>query len=861
MLNFFNRARAQIQNNLLHFRRDLEHSRRRAVDSAYREYHSIYVAVNQNDFHTAARLMGESNGWKNYAHENENFLLRLSSFNKHPNIVKYLLTIPAVRNNAEAKGSLALLCAIEDGYIDIVLDLLTIPSVREYETGNDFKPLRNAAEHGHLEVLEALIKDDIFRDQITHLNNSVLKDALEHKHFHIAQRLLSIKSVQQCLLDNDGEQLLELVKENHAFSAMAILELTVYGIPLATLLNGVSYDKRYAVLEQYLKQPTLYLTSKKYPLATIEAVNILHRKESIESYQRKIAENERNRERFNNPDDERRIGSVRTHYNNVIKPHFQLTFESYGATNLIRIEKIESKIRAQCLKAIESEAQDKPGDERARSIVAFIASLTQENKELLCQANHAALMAQARTLFNDHSSEPQTAWRAYDAHAPIASHPKNADFWPNLLTEPSENIQQMPSYTVSAVGLPSPSIKMASDLSREMFAYSFLLANDPADGDDAARELRNMVFIAKVAELRRAHNKCSRGLDDPSCLPGTISRAGDTWVSHAKGIVPNRLQLFKEELKTIILEVFQSIPKVHHEHYFEALSQCSSYTALDIINKKQVLSDEKLALRKQVIDSLGSLDDIHVKIAARFIARGSVELLSDEEVSLYGEALISDIGGPWLIKALTTVYRGAQLDNPYAALEEAPLQQTIGKQQAITLMVDQLKDVQFVNKNSVIMESAKDFAQGNIERGFAMIKSNPNSAAKEPAIRAALSTFKPKAQNPLAQKAKYDLWEKLNHAFANQAIENKGDTLKEIVEAVITHKHELNTVLQGLGLPLIGAAQNNDDDGPAVPIVPRVYVVCLKRDDESSSANSSKVVEKRALEDGDEHEAKRPRRN
>lgn len=715
----------------------------------------------------------------------------------------------------------ALHVAVEQGPADAVTCLLTseeldhvdLDDVANIGKENSFKV---ALEKGHIEVIKILSNNNRF-DPHGALKNALV-DGVKLSHAH--------HEILEVLAQNPRTKILKILLESLLHSQdpayrnfieiMCATHIKLFGLPLSMAIP-LDADKVES-LQRYLINPVTYLESVeskfRQPPKIIAAVKIIFTAEQVKVHKRRLALAERNRNRFNNVDSETRIGAVRKHYKTVIQPHFSSVFASYGTTQAEQIVAIEYRMREMFLAAIKQEAEE---NKDGAQVVAFINSLTDEEKSRLLKGNDAALMKKARALFSSGASAAQTAWRAYDRWAPVRGE------WPNLLAEPLANANQA-AYTVAAVGLQNPTTKMASDLSREMVAYSFLLAIDKNDGDEDIRATRKTAFIAKVAEIQRAHNSQERQKDDPSCLPGTISRVGDMWIAHAKNITPDVPKLLEEELRSMVIAQFQKTPKAEQSdlhrallqkctyneglkgfieylvqetpseqtNLYNALVMLSSYNAEAIIQNRAPFSADQIALRHAFIDSLGTQQELREALNARFTARGS-RVLSDAEFNTLVPALLADIGGPWIAPQLTAIYRdGATLENPYTYIAT---QKGISQQAAIAMLIKVLAAVEMENKMKFIMATAQHIASGSINVAQdELIKLGISASAITDAIA---EVEKENALFAEKRQKKAAVWEKLYHDYdvKNMAIPDKAEVLTEIVDQVVDHNRDIETAL------------------------------------------------------------------
>lgn len=742
----------------------------------------------------------------------------------HLDVVKALVSHPLANHNAL---NLALCKAVSKGCSDTVAFLLQDNRVNSrYAEGAPFTEALCNGNPNH-DIIKMLLDDRRFNPQRALLtaivsvaftercNYKTLNMVLQHKRTNATDLLAA------CLND------IERTGHKRFIKAACESDMKVFGLPLSRVIP----DKKYAVesLQAYLASPAAYLqkskvfvkkaweiTTEPIPARVISAVQILHYADRVNQYKRALASAERARNRFTNVDDEARIGAVRNHFHSTVQPHFNALFTSFGPTQEERITAIEYQMRKMFLDEIVQEAKSR-GDSDGQAILAFINALTEEEKSRLLQGNDPASMTRARALFYDTTSAAQTAWRAYDRWAAVSGE------WPNLLTPPLEHADKT-VFTVGAVGFrEKPTTQMASDLSREIVAYSFLLAVDKDDGDDDARATRKTAFIAKVAEIRRAHNARSDEQDDPSCLPGTYSRAGDMWIAHSKSIIPDAPKLLEEEFRTLVIELFQKASKseqqelhqtllmagsyneelrellkgllqeaTSEEHdLYNALVMLSSYNAEDVIDGKAPFTDEQVQLRNSFINRLGRQDQLKATLNARLAARGS-RALSDREFSVYVPALLFDIGGPWIAPQLTAIFRTAvALENPFAY---TPPQKGISQQAAIAMLTKLLATIEIESKMRFILDTAKSFASGDTAAAHAKLL---QVGVLQESITDALAELeKARAQATEKRQRKAALWDELYRNLKNTPLANKDELLKEIVDEVIDGQQELAAVLK-----------------------------------------------------------------
>ncbi|MCS5711421.1 ankyrin repeat domain-containing protein [Candidatus Berkiella aquae] len=730
---------------------------------------------------------------KNNAHILQNWALSFAALNAHLEVVKVLLTIDSVKANAHVLNNKVLAFAAKNGLLEMLKTVLAIDVVRSNAHSNHNEALNLAVEHGHVKIVELLLTIDSVKANLQVNSYYILRCAIDNKHFDVLSILLKQPSLLQALKSDEGENILVFFEKYPHCQSVIIKNIALYGLPLSELLNETPEDEQLAVLANYFHNPIMYLESKNMQASKVEAVRILYTAQLVVNDKRRQVRMERERERFNNVDDEARIGAIRQHYNAVIKPHFKDRYEAYGDNDTLRIFHIETAIRQLLLDAIMHEAQEKAAtDQHAASIITFINALTQDDKTRLLQGNDETLMNKARSIFSSNESEAETAWRAYDSWAPVGGD------WPNLLTAPLIN-KDNAVFTVNTVGLHAPTTQMASDLSREMMAYSYLLVTDKQDGTEDEQKIRETTFIAKVAEIRRAHNENTLGLDDPSCLPGTLSRAGDTWVAHHKSVIPDTSQLLIEELRSFILAKFQQIPKAEQKQYYKSLTMLSFCNAEDVMVDKVAFSSKYVLLRQQFRDSLGNYGELTQTLNQAFRARGAIEA-SFEILNVNLPALLANIGGAWIVQGLTDIYRKNQeviLENPYTYFIQSQTCSVFSKMQAVMWLRPYLQSIEVEDKNALMFQAAQEFVNNDIERAIQILKEKNISQDILMAIRTSfqnLHSQKQMQQHMTSKKAV--LWDKLYQRFKSTDMQDKGKTLRLVVNRVVDEQVELETVLQ-----------------------------------------------------------------
>ena len=157
----------------------------------------------------------------------------------------------------------------------------------------------------------------------------------------------------------------------------------------------------------------------------------------------------------------------------------------------------------------------------ARCIVIQPQSLSRQDKSLI---------ASVRELLRSNSYPDQIAWRAYDPFSPTK-------LWENLLTSDKREGLEVRTYAVldflaTADKVTNKSTVILEDTRTEMWSD----------------------FMLYIAEIRRAHNGSSTDVnDDPSCLPGTISRLSLILNKHPDFLTTASLeQLITDKVRSLI---------------------------------------------------------------------------------------------------------------------------------------------------------------------------------------------------------------------------------------------------------------------------------------------------------------------
>ncbi|MCS5712652.1 hypothetical protein [Candidatus Berkiella aquae] len=402
----------------------------------------------------------------------------------------------------------------------------------------------------------------------------------------------------------------------------AIFCTSLYGIKLVDFLNNDALQTCFTSLEeikQYLHSKVSFLDEIKACSAVqIAALKLLENKEKVEKLKSQLAHG---REGAMEDGD---VSSANYHFTNTVKPHFEMQFLSYSATEDREecLLKIECEIRALILEAILEEAQEQ-GNEEVKQFI-------EKNKEQLIEGETSTMGASCQVL--KLATPAHSAWRCYNPFAKVGN-----PHFPNLLTAPTSNRE---IYTTQASD-PTGNANHAEDASkivRERVAYYYLAVMDKLDGNESDRKNRIANFIGLLAEIRNTH-----GQDDPSCFPGHLTRIANMGHYHAVAQMPDsRDNIIQDYFRERVLALFkEEIEKrsslKEKKRLLKALTALTEETAIDIVKQPAKYPDNMLEIRQQVIASLGSLENVVESVNAILAEKGLASIKQSSQSD--GESL------------------------------------------------------------------------------------------------------------------------------------------------------------------------------------------------------------------------------
>ncbi|MGE3317802.1 MAG: hypothetical protein AB7I18_00790 [Candidatus Berkiella sp.] len=443
------------------------------------------------------------------------------------------------------------------------------------------------------------------------------------------------------------------------------------------------------------------------------------------------------------------------------------------------IEQVEQQIRGMLLDKM---LADNPSEQ--------ITDFIQHNREALVQGQDQRVMTQAQSHFQSNTNPLHIAWRAYDAFAPTVS-------WINLFTPPVDNSRH-------EFGAGDKSTEEVTWDVRRRAAIYYLALQDKASAT-LPQEDREAIFIGEIAEIRRAHNYDNQGTDNPSCYPGTIGRIAKMGGGHNKLLVIDPI----EELSKVIQSLLQqrvnemtqdATPQKKELIYWSlvALLKSNLETALsgkNVLKQQKIPEHEWVAMRQEILEGLGTNQQVFDKINEIFAnSNPKIRPLAYDEL-VYVTRQLVDINHNGVGLTVAEKFKPAPaLQNPYA-IAEPKTPKPLSQQEALRIMNSHLQGVE--NKTAIMMKAAQLVSKGNSEEAITALKQSGIVPPKRIEIIQEAITIAQQAQGAVSEatKSKAQLWEELNEAFMDTTIENKGDTLKSIVDKVVDKKVKLEDAL------------------------------------------------------------------
>lgn len=536
-------------------------------------------------------------------------------------LVRELLAIPEVKAAFLQNSHDALLKAIASQRVDVLRELLKYPSVANELCFDNNRLLKDAAWQGNLLVLNELLRYPQVRNTASCNDNAALRSALEAINCSALNLLLRIKSItdkltfkqyiiltqtpsvkcpklnQTMLQSRYGKQkLLELLetvaKTDHLAMEAFCQYLEYHGYnPIDKTLSG---KKRLQAIETSIEDSFVddyFATPERHAGKILQSrANVVDLKLDNDQYALLAGDAESAME-------ESLIVAVQKRFNEIIKPDFAEKFKDMGG-----VEAIEKKLYELLLEQKTLQLEKNP-TENAQEIIDFI----KENKAALIVRDEATL-AESRKFFNQTTSIHDIALRALDPNAPV----KN---WEKLFVAPRLDKEKNSVFSTQVASEASLNLKKATDITREILSYAYLVANDEKLSDPEKEEMNN-VLIFYMAEISRAHNKDASGHDNPSCFPGTLTRLDLIFQRHPKYQMP--VDIFKEAAEVasqMIIKDFDSELGTYSDEaeklkLFEALALFDHTNAMDILHPGPA---------KKIRDTAGNAADLHELLTIREI--------------------------------------------------------------------------------------------------------------------------------------------------------------------------------------------------------------------------------------------------
>lgn len=450
------------------------------------------------------------------------------------------------------------------------------------------------------------------------------------------------------------------------------------------------------------------------------------------------------------------------------------------------IEQVEQQIRGMLLDKI-----------LAENPAANVQDFIQHNRKALLQGQDPQVMSQAQAYFQSNTNPLHIAWRAYDASAPTVS-------WINLFTTPVDNSRH-------EFGAGDKSTEEVTWDVRRRAAIYYLALQDK-ESATIPQEDREAFFIGEIAEIRRAHNNGNQGADNPSCYPGTIGRIAKMGRGHSQLLVIDPI----EELSKVIQGLLQqrvnemaqnASPQKKELIYWSlvALLRSNLETALsgqNVLKQQKIPEHAWVNMRQEILEGLGTPQELFDKINEIFSKSDpKIRPLAYDEL-VYVTRQLVDINHNGVGLTVAEKFKPAPpLQNPYAIAEPKTIK-PLSQQEALRIMNTLLQGVE--NKTAIMMKAAQLVSRGNAEQAIIALKESRIVPPEKIEIIHEAITKAQQAQGAVSEttKSKAKLWDELNEAFKETSIENKGDSLKSIVDKIVDKKVSLEDALSKYHLAL-----------------------------------------------------------
>ncbi len=489
------------------------------------------------------------------------------------------------------------------------------------------------------------------------------KSFIKPQTFEKASALLDCQPWLENLTQDERKDLLD-----HAVAHDAPLALiqklfysqkTLFDIPFAKLINKMDHFDAKEKIEAFLNLDELLSYIESHGLASpviLAALNVLQQDEHVKSLDAILDE-------FGNEEDamgDKKVKHANRHFKEIVEPYLRDRYLSYSRRKDKQqaLSAIEQEIRELILNEISAKAKELED----KNTINFI----KKNRRSLILGGPKAMEA-AVGVFKALTPE-QAAWRGYNPFALVKGE------WDNLLTPTdTDDIWK----TQAATDAEKLSGEEASNTVRERVAYYFLAV---CEGDDEALKRNRVVnFIQILAEIRNA-----KGIDNPSCFPGTLTRAAQMGAFHDIAQLPPTFEeklaeLMRAKVLALFKERLALVGSLKEKRdLLEALIGLTLNNALDVIKDQSTYPAVLLSIRQSFIEGLGSPIAIFDEVKEALDYE-----VDNEELICVNQALLDPARGD--IALMLEEYFNKQLDsipneeekaqaNPFAKEELKPYQ-------------------------------------------------------------------------------------------------------------------------------------------------------------------------------------------
>lgn len=410
--------------------------------------------------------------------------------------------------------------------------------------------------------------------------------------------------------------------------------LTLYGAKLSSILININAFKSLRSKKDLINAPSILKLLKNFQLCsdtTIEALKLLRKSHKVKKSE--LA-------RYSNSEgamDERKVVLANKYYTKVVAPHFAKKLLSFSTkrNKIHAVEKVLSEIRALVLDEILKQANE---NEQV-NIIEFV----NKNRKKLIDADEDVMKASVNIL-NLATEVSHGAWSALNPFVEVKGG------FQNLFVKPRKNIKVWTLDVDNQKGR-RPALQ-AHRIVTERLAVYYLASIDKTDGDMATRQTRVTNFIRLLSEIRN-----EKGINCPSCYPGTITRLADMGAFHAIAQLPLSMkEIIADSIKVKVIHLFNQkmanlVTPEEREALFYSLTELTEDSAIKIVNSPGKYLKEWIGYRKEFISSLGLAEVNLVEIADN-----NPNVPFENEDIVYIDNALSDCAKDAAGAALATIY-------------------------------------------------------------------------------------------------------------------------------------------------------------------------------------------------------------